>query len=153
MNDSGQLGSGKDNLRLSDVSIQSNINITSKLIKGIDTSSIMIGRGEFKINGTEKQFDLVYDATEDIVNIITNHPYTKVGGELSYNANIDTANMNISMIYKDSIDMYLISYSINNDQYVELEDIAEVLNFKVEIDLSTYVIHIDTNSGFDTELM
>lgn len=53
--------------------------------------------------------------------------------------------LNISKIYKDSIDMKIISYSINGNSYVKLQDIAQAFNIGVTDDTEDGSIFLQVN--------
>lgn len=97
------------------------------------------------LKDTERQFDIVKDNEKGIINIITDKPYNN-GNEMTggREESINSLVLNISMIYKDNVDMQLISYTINGNQYVRLEDIVEILNMGITGDTTGGKIYLYT---------
>ncbi len=101
------------------------------------------------LNGTEKQYNVIWDDEIEAINLIKNTPYEKVGGELSA-ANVTSAEAapNISDTFLDGTPCGFISYTINNNNYYMLRNLGETFDFSVEWDEATNSIHIDTTKSY-----
>ncbi|WP_326906541.1 hypothetical protein [Sedimentibacter sp. MB31-C6] len=100
------------------------------------------------VNNSEKQFEVKWD-NKNAINLISNTAYTTVGGELSKgNGKSKTGNLNTSKIYKDSIEVQLSAYNINNNNYFKLRDVAKIFNIGITWDSETSTVGIDTSIGY-----
>jgi len=98
---------------------------------------------------TEKKFEVSWDNERKAINLISNKPYTMVGGELSKgDGKVKTAIPNTNVIYKDGKEINLTAYAIDGNNYFKLRDIAQVFNFGVTWDNNTKTIGIDTSIGY-----
>jgi len=101
---------------------------------------------------TEKKFEVTWDNEKKAINLISNKPYTMVGGELSKgDGKVKTAIPNTNVIYKDGKEINLTAYAIDGNNYFKLRDIAQVFNFGVTWDGKTQTIGIDTSVGYAAE--
>lgn len=104
------------------------------------------------VSGTEKQFNVEWNNEKKAIELISNSPYTEVGGELSAGDNeAQNAILNTSAISKDGQDIVLAAYTINNNNYFKLRDIAQVFNIGVTWDQETKTVGIDTTVGYEVE--
>lgn len=107
------------------------------------------------LNGSAKQFDMIWDGATKSVKLTSGKTYTAVGSELSSSdsTNITSAIPSESAIYIDGImKTNFTLYNINGNSYVKISDIANSLNFKITWDSASSTICIDPtveNSGFD----
>ncbi len=58
------------------------------------------------------------------------------------------AKLSTAVIYKDGVQLELIAYNINGNNYFKLRDIGEVFDFGVFWDGTTKTINIDTSTGY-----
>jgi len=102
------------------------------------------------ISGSDKQFDVTWDAEKNAINLISGKAYTVVGGELVANTPTGTqaATRAISDIYLDSNHIGLTAYNINGNNYFKLRDLGETFNFGVMWDGVANTIAIDTNTEY-----
>jgi hypothetical protein len=123
------------------------------------------------INGTNKQFEVLWDQQKNSINILTGSAYTPVGGELSgyrtenidyvtilsptsildnFKSNeIEYAELTLSKLYVDDRLMSFKAYNIRDNNYFKLRDIAKVIGFGVEWDGKNNMIIIDTNKSYE----
>ena len=104
------------------------------------------------VNKTEKNFEVKWDSENNAINLISNTPYTPVGGELAKgDGKAKVANLTTSKIYKDGKEISLTAYIINGNTYFKLRDIAKAFNIGVFWDGTTNTIGIDTSIGYVEE--
>ena len=106
----------------------------------------------FILNGTEKQFSVVYDEVLEAINLTTGQPYVPIGGEMAEGATeIKNAVPTTQPIYKDGEPAEFTAYNIEGYNYFRLRDIGAAFNFGVEWveDLNTIVV--DTSIGYTPE--
>ncbi len=101
------------------------------------------------ISGSEKQFEVSWDGEKSAINLISNSPYTEVGGELVLgDGTIKKAQQSTASIYKDGQAMGFTAYTINDNNYFELRDIGQIFNFDVSWDAETNSILIETDKEY-----
>ena len=104
------------------------------------------------VNKTEKNFEVKWDSKNNAINLISNKPYTPVGGELAKgDGKAKVAKPTTSKIYKDGKEISLTAYTINDNNYFKLRDIAKAFNIGVTWDGTTNTIGIDTSIGYVEE--
>ncbi|WFA08924.1 stalk domain-containing protein [Tissierella sp. Yu-01] len=103
------------------------------------------------VSGTEKQFDVKWNNDKSAIELVSNAPYTEVGGELVAGDGVEkTAVLNTSTIFKDGEEIELVAYTINNNNYFKLRDIAQAFDIGVTWDGETSTVGIDTSIGYET---
>ncbi len=102
------------------------------------------------LNGTAKQFDVTWSQTNKAITIQPGTAYQAVGGELTASGSTGarTASLNTSAIYVDKAKASLTAYTIGQNNYFKLRDIAEELNFGVDYNQSQNTISIDTTKNY-----
>ena len=101
---------------------------------------------------TEKKFEVTWDNDKKAINLISNKPYTMVGGELNKgDGKTKTATQNINPIYKDGKEINLTAYTIDGNNYFKLRDIAQAFDFGVTWNGKTQTIEINTSTGYVAE--
>lgn len=104
------------------------------------------------VNKTEKNFEVKWDSKNNAIKLISNKPYTPVGGELAKgDGKAKVAKPTTSKIYKDGKEISLTAYTINGNNYFKLRDIAKAFNIGVTWDGTTNTIGIDTSIGYVEE--
>lgn len=104
------------------------------------------------VNNTEKNFDVTWDGSKNAINLISNKPYTPVGGELAQgDGKAKVATPTASKIYKDGKEISLTAYTINGNNYFKLRDIAKAFDIGVTWDSVTNTVSIDTSIGYVEE--
>ena len=98
------------------------------------------------ISGSKKQFEVSWDADKKAINLVSNKRYTPVGGELTkWKSESRKPILNTSAIYKDGSQVELLAYTIDNNNYFKLRDIAKAFDIGVTWDEMTKTIGIDTS--------
>ncbi len=101
------------------------------------------------ISGSEKQFDVAFDAGANAVNIVTGKSYTKAGGELlKGDGKIKAASLSSSRVFLNGKQTGLAAYTIAGNNYFKLRDVMQILDVYVGFDLSSNTISIDTGMGY-----
>lgn len=132
------------------------------LVNGSETSfeAYMIdGNNYFKlrdlakvVSGTEKQFEVTWDGDKKAINLISNKAYTPVGGEMAAGDGEEkTPVLNTSKIYKDGQEITLKAYTINENNFFKLRDIAKAFDIGITWDGETSTVGIDTSIGYVEE--
>lgn len=100
------------------------------------------------LNVGAKQFEVTWDVTKNAVNILTNHSYTPVGGELILSGNISMKNtmLTTAKVYLNGTEKPMTAYNINGNNYFKLRDIGTIINFGVAYDSISKMIIINTES-------
>jgi len=101
------------------------------------------------VNNTEKNFEVVWDAENNAINLISNKSYSPVGGELSKGDGKAKEGMpTTSKIYKDGEEIYLTAYNIGGYNYFKLRDMAKAFDIGVTWDGANNTIIIDTSISY-----
>jgi hypothetical protein len=101
----------------------------------------------YVLNGTEKQFEVSFDAAANAIALKSAKPYTIIGGEMGGKS---TGNKKAlptsSKISLDGADISFTAYNIDGSNYFKLRDIGEALGFEVVFDSAKNAIVISTTS-------
>lgn len=101
------------------------------------------------LNGTGKQFEVVWDNDLKAINLKPGQSYTAVGGEMKTgNRNNTTAYPSNATVFIDGIRVELTAYTINGNNYFKLRDLGKVFDFGVTWDGAANTIRIDTSSSY-----
>lgn len=104
------------------------------------------------ISGSEKQFEVQWDNDKKAINLISNKPYTIVGGEMIQgNGQEKNAKANTSKIYINGKEVNLTAYTIGENNYFKLRDIAKAFDIGITWDGETKTIGIDTTISYIEE--
>ncbi len=99
------------------------------------------------LSGSQAQFDVTWDGSKNAVNLLSNHPYSVVGGELSVSGSqaTQTAYRATADIHRDDTLMAgLTVYTIGGNNYFMLRNLGDVMGFSVDWDGAANAIKIDT---------
>lgn len=102
------------------------------------------------LNGSDRQFELGWDATKLAISLTMSKPYSPVGGELTPASGKATATAQISTdaVYMNGTEISLKAYKINGNNYFKLRDVAEAIDFSAAWNGEKSTIEIDTTSGY-----
>jgi hypothetical protein len=99
----------------------------------------------FTLSGTEKQFEVGFDAAANAIALSSAKPYTAIGGEMGGKS---TGNKKAlptkSKVSLDGADISFTAYNIDGSNYFKLRDIGEALGFEVVFDSAKNAIVINT---------
>lgn len=102
------------------------------------------------LSGTEKQFNVTWNDEKQVIDLLSNTPYTVVGGELSKgDMMVKTAKATSSHMLKDGDLFGCTAYTIGENNYFLLRDLGEIFDFGVIWDEKTESIHIDTSKNYE----
>lgn len=102
------------------------------------------------VNGSEKQFQVGWDAVANAIQLTSKTGYTTVGGELALSGNKQNraATATTSKLYVDGKAISLIAYNINGNNYFKLRDIGKTFDFGIGWDAGTSTITVATADGY-----
>ncbi len=101
------------------------------------------------ISGTQKQFEVSWNAASGTVSLTSGKPYTTIGGEMNGGDGKDkTATKGSSNIIKDDEAISLTAYLINGNNYFKLRDLGQSFDFEVAWDSNNDIIIIDTSKPY-----
>jgi hypothetical protein len=103
----------------------------------------------FKLNGTEKQFEVNWDSAVNVILLTSGNGYTIVGGEMAAREKeTKTPIPTESKILLDGAAISFSAYKIDGNNYFKLREIGEAFNFGVDWDGERDLIVIDTSKGY-----
>ena len=100
------------------------------------------------LDGTEEAFQVGWDNAKKAISLAVGVAYTPVGGELAagnLGAKNKTALQTGSKLYVDGLEVPLIPYNIDGNNYFKLRDIAKLVDFGVTWDPQRSLVGIDTS--------
>lgn len=84
------------------------------------------------LSGTEKQFDLVWDASSNSIHILTGQPYTMIPTiAVSQSYGTRSATPTTANVIFDGNRLNAAAYNIDNNTYFKLRDLGQALHFNV----------------------
>jgi len=109
----------------------------------------------FVLNGSQKQFELGYDAATKTASIIPGKAYTPNNTEMgSKSSGAKQANESNTSFILDGKRVTFTAYNIDGNNYIKIRDIGAALDFFLGYDNVTRTITVDTSRGYvpeDTE--
>lgn len=138
-------------------------NRATVLVNGVPTefeAYTIDGNNYFKLrdvakalSGTEKQFDVTWDGARGAINLISNRPYTVVGGEMAQGDGTEKKALPnaAAKTYWNGGQFFLPAYTINSNNFVKLRDLGLVADFNVTWDGANQMILIDTSESYTVD--
>jgi thiol-disulfide isomerase/thioredoxin len=106
----------------------------------------------YSLSGTEKRFEVGYNAAANAITLTAGTAYTPVGGEMaSKGAGNKSATPTSSKITLNGNATAFTAYNIGGNNYFKLRDIGEAFNFGVDWDGAKQTIAINTSKGYTPE--
>ena len=103
----------------------------------------------FQLSGTEKQFDVGWDANARAVTLTSGLPYTVAGGEMAAKGGENKTPIPSShTIIIDGVTVSLTAYNIDGNNYFMLRDIGRAFDFATDYDAATRTVVIDTGKPY-----
>jgi Uncharacterized protein involved in cytokinesis, contains TGc (transglutaminase/protease-like) domain len=103
----------------------------------------------FVLSGSQKQFEVTWDAANNAIGLISGAPYTPAGGEMAAKGTgAKAAAPSASAIYLDGKAVILTAYTIEGNNYFKLRDLGAAFDFEVDWDGARNTIVIDTSLGY-----
>lgn len=104
------------------------------------------------VSGSEKQFEVTWNGTNNAIELVSAQPYTVVGGELAKgDGTAKNAVLNTSTVYKDGVVVELTAYTINGNNYFKLRDLGQSFDFNVSWDGANNCIVVNTAEGYTAD--
>lgn len=101
------------------------------------------------LNGTQKQFDTLWNEKEKAINVVTNTAYTVAGGELQKGAAKNKkALCSTVTLYFNGVEKALLAYNIDGNTYFKLRDLAKEIDFGVAWNEQSQSIAIQSDSSY-----
>jgi len=134
-------------------STASNVYVNGEVV-GFDAYNIN-GSNYFKLrdlayilNGTEKQFEVGWDGTNNAISLTSGKAYTVAGGEMTgKGAGDKMAAETTSKILLDGKEVTFSAYNIEGNNYFKLRDVGQAFGFDVDWDGANNAIMIDTRNS------
>jgi hypothetical protein len=103
----------------------------------------------FALNGTEKRFEVGWDATANATSLTSSQPCAPAGGELEgIGTESQKAQPTSSKVLLDGTEAPLAACNIGGNNCFKLRDAAAALDFGVDWDGSLSLISVDTAKGY-----
>lgn len=102
------------------------------------------------LNGSGKQFEIIWDGASDAVNIKTGEAYTILGNELSV-PNLKSekrAILSTSDILMNGVAERITAYNVEGYNYFKLRDLGSSIDFGVSWDEKVNTVYIDTLKAY-----
>lgn len=101
------------------------------------------------VNGTEKQFEVGWDGTNQAISLTSNAAYTPAGGELALgDGSSKTATATSATLYLDGNQVSPSAYVISDNNYLKLRDLGEYFDFAVTWNATENAIEIVTGLSY-----
>jgi hypothetical protein len=102
------------------------------------------------LNGSEKQFEVSWDAAHNAISLTSGAAYTSVGGEMAVGVGRQNVQVISAMpaIYLDGEQISLTAYNIGGNNFFKLRDIMELFDVYVGWDNAANTIIIDTTKNY-----
>lgn len=102
------------------------------------------------LDGTDKQFNVLWDGAKNSIMLTSGESYDAVGGELATGSQtVKDAIPTTSSVYVDNKLENFTAYNIKDNNYFKLRDIGDKLDFGVTWDGATNTVNIDTTTGYE----
>ena len=103
----------------------------------------------YTINDTDKKFSVGWNNSVKSVSMTSGASYKPNGTEMSSpGASTVTADITNAKLYLDKTQIYPLTYSVNNNNYVKLQDLARAMDFQVGYDSGSKTVTINTNESY-----
>ena len=102
-----------------------------------------------QLSGTEKQFEVEWDETNDAILLTSGMPYTAVGSEMAAaGTESRKAELTQSAVILDGAEASFTAYNILDNNYFKLRDLGQAFDFDVSWDEASQTITIDTSASY-----
>lgn len=101
------------------------------------------------LNGSDKEFEILWNDNSQSIEIVPNRSYTSVGGELeTVEDKVQTCQKSSPNLIMEGEPVTLTTYLIHGNNFVKLRDIGELIDFGVEWDGVNEVIYIESDEEY-----
>ena len=106
----------------------------------------------YVLSGTDKQFEVGWDAAARAISLTSGAAYTAVGGEMTgQSGGAQAAKPSAAKILLDGEEISLTAYEIGGNNYFKLRDIGQTFDFGINWDGGSRTITIDTSVPYTAE--
>lgn len=100
------------------------------------------------LNGTDAQFNVVWDGKNNQIRLESNTAYEEVGGEMTAaaSAKIENCTPSDSEILLDGQKISLVGYRVNGNNYYMVRDVGAALGFGVDWDTASQTVKISSET-------
>lgn len=106
----------------------------------------------YELNGSAKQFSVVWSDSSRTVQLTNGKPYTVVGGEMAAKGTAAAAAVVSSHgVYINNVKVDVAAYNIGGNNYFKLRDLGAAMNFNVSWDGPGNRIIINTAEGYTAD--
>ena len=103
----------------------------------------------FILNGSSRQFEVVFDEATNSILVTRDKPYTANGTEMQGKGSGEkTPVVTTQRVLVDGREVQITAYNIDGNNYFKLRDIGYTIDFKVEWVEATNTIIVDTSRGY-----
>jgi len=104
----------------------------------------------FVLTGTEKQFEVGWDAEESVISLTSGLPYSATGTEMTAKgSDTKTALTTPTRVFIDGAEVSFTAYNIDGNNYFKLRDIGGVFDFGIGWDADTSTITVYTDRPYE----
>ena len=104
------------------------------------------------LSGTQTKFDVQWDGDKNAINLVSNKPYTAVGGEMSQGDSVPKeGKISTSAFYLDGNEIALTAYTIDGNNYFKLREIGMAFDFDVTWDEKNNSIMVETDASYTAD--
>lgn len=104
------------------------------------------------VNGSEKQFEVIWNNDAQRIDLTSGKAYTIVGGELgAIGSASKKAESSTAVVYKDNVKMGYTGYNIDDNNYYKLRDVCESFDIGVNWDGANQRVDILTDESYVPE--
>lgn len=102
----------------------------------------------YLLNGTNAQFDIIWDESLNAINLLTGSVYTITGSEMSQGMTEQaTATPTTAAVYANGVRVNVTAFNIGGNNFFMLRDLADILNFNVDWDGVAQAVIISTSAS------
>ena len=106
----------------------------------------------YVLSGTDKQFEVGWDAAARAISLTSGAAYTAVGGEMTgQSGGAQAAKPSAAKILLDGEEISLTAYEIGGNNYFKLRDIGQTFDFGINWDGGSRTITTDTSVPYTAE--
>lgn len=99
------------------------------------------------LSGSDKQFDVAWNAEQGRIDLLPKKAYSPVGGELSSTELTYTkVDKSESVLYVNNYKVIVNSYNIDGNNYFKLRDITSLFNIRLNWDARSKTILLDPSA-------
>lgn len=103
----------------------------------------------YAVNGSEKQFNITYDASKDAVSLLSGTAYAANGSELQpLSGSEKTAKTAAAGLYKDGQKIIYTLYTVDGASYIRLNDAFQIFNIRGVYDDAKKSVTVSTDQDY-----